>query len=108
MKAADIARAAFDKLLDIVAARTFDSLKHAGPEHLVQRAVDDLLAQLRHDIERVIIELRFEVMEVQSASLDLQKLVGEREAREAYERGKAIADGMDITVVDPDGMEHKP
>lgn len=107
MTAADVARKVLDHMLALLEEKVLGEASSAVHDAVarshylaqVKKAVDEHARSIRASFERAIIELRFEVMEVQVLGLDMLTEQGRRDAEAAYERGKATADGMDIEVV---------
>lgn len=100
MKAADLARVVFEHVLALVERRLREEFSTVvkSPSEALDALVERGITRLREDFKQAVIELRFDAMDVQLALIDLQALQGKLEAAKAYERGRAIGEGMDITV----------
>jgi hypothetical protein len=101
MTVEEIARKVFELALSLAGDRLRKTIgDKIGRAEVAEALVERSLAELRHDFEQAVIALRFELMGLQVVELDQAVERHAAEAVEAYERGKAIADGMDVEVVD--------
>lgn len=101
MKAADIARAAFEKLIELITKEALESIDPNKPIADALRKLDSTVTELRRAFDQALIVLRFDVMDTQVAMLELQAQQAKRDAAEAYRRGQEIGAGLDVTVIDP-------
>jgi hypothetical protein len=102
--AADIARRVFDGVIAGVTSRAIDKIEDAAQRELVRIAMTKLAVELRAEFQRVVIELRYHVMDAQVAMLELATERAKLDAAAAFQRGRESSEGMDIEIA-PHGFQ---